>query len=238
MDRSNIEYSVPVVEVTGLSKSVPLGDGRGTLDILQEVSFSVGPGESVAIVGASGSGKSTLLGLLAGLDVPTRGSVRIRGVELFALDEDARAALRGESVGFVFQSFQLLPALTALENVMLPLELAGLDDARALAEQWLVRVGLGGRMRHYPKHLSGGEQQRVALARAFAPKPQLLLADEPTGNLDAATGASVIDLIFSLNREAGATLILVTHDEALAARCQRRLRMQAGRLEADAAVMT
>ncbi|HRP94855.1 MAG TPA: ATP-binding cassette domain-containing protein [Rhodocyclaceae bacterium] len=236
MDRSNIGFSAPVVEVAGLSKSVALGDGRGTLDILQDVSFSVGPGESVAIVGASGSGKSTLLGLLAGLDVPTRGSVRIRGVELFALDEDARAALRGESIGFVFQSFQLLPALTALENVMLPLELTGAANPRELAEQWLERVGLGARVRHYPKHLSGGEQQRVALARAFATKPQLLLADEPTGNLDAATGASVIDLIFSLNRESATTLILVTHDEALAARCRRRLRMQAGRIEEDAPV--
>lgn len=163
MDRSNIGFSAPVVEVAGLSKSVALGDGRGTLDILQDVSFSVGPGESVAIVGASGSGKSTLLGLLAGLDVPTRGSVRIRGVELFALDEDARAALRGESIGFVFQSFQLLPALTALENVMLPLELTGAANPRELAEQWLERVGLGARVRHYPKHLSGGEQDRKSV---------------------------------------------------------------------------
>jgi putative ABC transport system ATP-binding protein len=200
------------------------------LHILQEVSFIVRPGESVAIVGASGSGKSTLLGLLAGLDVPTAGSVRIRGTELFALDEDARAALRGEAVGFVFQSFQLLPALTALENVMLPLELAGAAEAAAVARQWLERVGLSGRLGHYPKHLSGGEQQRVALARAFAPRPQLLLADEPTGNLDAETGAAVIELIFALNREAGTTLILVTHDESLARRCGRILRMSAGRL--------
>lgn len=223
------------MEVSGLSKRVALSDGQGTLDILQDVSFSVGAGESVAIVGASGSGKSTLLGLLAGLDVPSRGSVRLRGVELFSLNEDARAALRGESVGFVFQSFQLLPALTALENVMLPLELAGADDARKVAGQWLERVGLGARKQHYPKHLSGGEQQRVALARAFAPSPQLLLADEPTGNLDAATGAAVIELIFSLNREAATTLILVTHDEALAERCQRVMRMQAGRLEEETA---
>jgi len=218
------------MEVTGLSKSVALADGQGTLQILQDVTFIVGVGESVAIVGASGSGKSTLLGLLAGLDVPASGSVRIDGTELFALDEDARAALRGESVGFVFQSFQLLPALTALENVMLPLELAGATDAEATARQWLERVGLGARLRHYPKHLSGGEQQRVALARAFAPRPRLLLADEPTGNLDAATGEAIIELIFSLNREVGTTLILVTHDESLAARCNRVLHMQAGRL--------
>ena len=218
------------MEVAGLSKSVALADGQGTLQILQDVSFIVGTGESVAIVGASGSGKSTLLGLLAGLDVPDSGSVRIGGAELFTLDEDARAALRGESVGFVFQSFQLLPALTALENVMLPLELAGADDAAATARHWLERVGLGGRLRHYPKHLSGGEQQRVALARAFAPRPRLLLADEPTGNLDATTGEAVIELIFSLNREAGTTLILVTHDVSLARRCQRVMHMQAGRL--------
>lgn len=218
------------MEVTRLSKSVALADGQGTLQILQDVTFIVGAGESVAIVGASGSGKSTLLGLLAGLDVPGSGSVRIDGAELFSLDEDARAALRGASVGFVFQSFQLLPALTALENVMLPLELVGATDAEATARQWLERVGLGARLRHYPKHLSGGEQQRVALARAFAPRPRLLLADEPTGNLDAATGEAIIELIFSLNREVGTTLILVTHDESLAARCNRVLHMQAGRL--------
>ncbi len=225
------------MEVSGLSKTVPVGGGQGMLTILQDISFSVGKGESVAIVGASGSGKSTLLGLLAGLDVPSGGSVSIQGVDLFRLDEDDRAALRGDSVGFVFQSFQLLPALTALENVMLPLELAGTDDARKIAAQWLERVGLGNRLGHYPKHLSGGEQQRVALARAFAPSPQILLADEPTGNLDAATGASIIDLIFSLNRESSTTLILVTHDEALAARCTRVLRMQAGCLREDSAVM-
>ena len=218
------------MEVAGLSKKVPLADGREMLTIVQDVSFSVRTGESVAIVGASGSGKSTLLGLLAGLDVPTSGTVRVLGTELFALDEDARAALRGESIGFVFQSFQLLPALTALENVMLPLELAGARDAAAVAGQWLERVGLSERLGHYPKHLSGGEQQRVALARAFAPGPRLLLADEPTGNLDAATGEAIIELIFSLNREAGTTLILVTHDESLAARCQRVLHMQAGGL--------
>ncbi|NMG17070.1 ABC transporter ATP-binding protein [Aromatoleum bremense] len=234
MDRNSIKFSVPVIEVAGLSKSVPLGDGAGTLRILQDVSFSVGAGESVAIVGASGSGKSTLLGLLAGLDVPSAGTVRIQGTDIFSLDEDARAALRGESVGFVFQSFQLLPALTALENVMLPLELAGADDAGAIARQWLGRVGLAARVRHYPKHLSGGEQQRVALARAFAPSPRLLLADEPTGNLDAATGEAIIELIFSLNREAGTTLILVTHDESLARRCGRILRMHNGALSEPA----
>jgi len=230
MNRKGIEFSTPVVEVEGLSKSVPQADGLGTLHILRDVGFAVAAGESVAIVGASGSGKSTLLGLLAGLDVPVAGSVRLLGTELFGLDEDARAALRGESIGFVFQSFQLLPALTALENVMLPLELAGAPDPAAQAEQWLDRVGLGSRLRHYPKHLSGGEQQRVALARAFATRPKLLLADEPTGNLDAETGRAVIDLMFSLNREAGTTLILVTHDEALARRCDRVLRMDAGSL--------
>jgi putative ABC transport system ATP-binding protein len=230
MDRSGIEFSIPVIEVAGLAKRVDLGAGQGTLEILKDVSFAVERGASVAIVGASGSGKSTLLGLLAGLDVPSEGSVRIRGTDIFALDEDARAALRGEAVGFVFQSFQLLPALTALENVMLPLELAGNRNALTIARQWLERVGLGERLRHYPRQLSGGEQQRVALARAFAPNPQLLLADEPTGNLDAVTGESIIELMFSLNREAGTTLILVTHDESLAARCSRVLHMHAGRL--------
>ncbi|QDF97141.1 ABC transporter [Azoarcus sp. DD4] len=235
MDRSGIEFSIPVIEVENLAKRVPVADGQGELHILEDVSFSVGAGESVAIVGASGSGKSTLLGLLAGLDVPAAGTVRIQGRDLFALDEDARAALRGETVGFVFQSFQLLPALTALENVMLPLELAGAADARDVAARWLERVGLDGRLKHYPKHLSGGEQQRVALARAFAPNPRLLLADEPTGNLDADTGRAVIELMFKLNREAGTTLILVTHDESLAARCGRVLRMKAGRLVEAAA---
>ena len=230
IDRSSIEISIPVIEVERLSKRVRLADTEGELHILQNVSFVIGAGESVAIVGASGSGKSTLLGLLAGLDVPSAGSVRLQGTDLFALSEDARAALRGESIGFVFQSFQLLPALNALENVMLPLELAGVADARALAAQWLERVGLGSRLRQYPKHLSGGEQQRVALARAFAPHPRLLLADEPTGNLDAETGSAIIELMFTLNREVGTTLILVTHDESLARRCGRVLRMTAGRL--------
>jgi putative ABC transport system ATP-binding protein len=234
MDRSSIEIESPLVEVRDLAKHVPVADGDGVLRILEDISFSVGRGESVAIVGASGSGKSTLLGLLAGLDVPSGGSVVVDGRRIFDLDEDSRAELRAECIGFVFQSFQLLPALTALENVMLPLELGGVDDARPAAERWLDRVGLSARRRHYPKHLSGGEQQRVALARAFAPNPRLLLADEPTGNLDAATGAAVIDLIFELNREAGTTLVLVTHDEALASRCGRVLRMTAGRLSEDA----
>lgn len=187
-------------------------------------------GQAVAIVGASGSGKSTLLGLLAGLDVPTSGSVEIDGAGFSALDEDGRAALRAKLLGFVFQSFQLLPALNAQENVMLPLELAGVAGAEQAAVAMLKRVGLGERLRHYPKYLSGGEQQRVALARAFVVKPKLLLADEPTGNLDAATGAAVIDLLFELNAEAGTTLVLVTHDEALARRCGRIIRLAAGRI--------
>ena len=219
-----------VIEVAGLGKDVPSGDGR--LTILHEISFAVTAGEAVAIVGASGSGKSTLLGLMAGLDLPSAGAVRLGGEDLAGLDEDARAALRGRLLGFVFQSFQLLPALTALENTMLPLELAGRAEARPAAQAMLERVGLGERLGHYPKHLSGGEQQRVALARAFAMRPQLLLADEPTGNLDAATGAQVIDLMFDMNAEAGTTLILVTHDEALAHRCGRTLRLAGGRLVA------
>ena len=212
-----------------LGKAVPSGDG--TLTILHEISFAVTAGEAVAIVGASGSGKSTLLGLMAGLDQPSSGHVRLGGQDLGRLDEDARAELRGRLLGFVFQSFQLLPALTALENTMLPLELAGRADASASASAMLARVGLGARLGHYPKHLSGGEQQRVALARAFAMRPQLLLADEPTGNLDAATGAQIIDLMFDMNAEAGTTLILVTHDEALARRRGRTLRLAGGRLE-------
>ena len=218
-----------VVEVRELAKRVH--NGGEPLTILHDISFVVAAAETVAIVGASGSGKSTLLGLLAGLDLPSSGSVRLAGEELGGLDEDARATLRGRLLGFVFQSFQLLPSLTALENVMLPLELAGTANARSQAEFWLQRVGLEQRLRHYPKHLSGGEQQRVALARAFAPGPQLVLADEPTGNLDAATGHQVIDLMFALNAERGTTLILVTHDEEIAARCSRRLRMHAGQLE-------
>lgn len=218
----------PVVEVVALGKTVD--NGGEPLTILQDISFTVMPGETVAIVGASGSGKSTLLGLLAGLDAPTAGEVRLDGVSLTALDEDALARLRGKMLGFVFQSFQLLASLTALENVMLPLELAGFSGSTATAREWLVRVGLDHRLKHYPKHLSGGEQQRVALARAFAPNPRLVLADEPTGNLDAATGQQIIDMMFELNAKQGTTLILVTHDEAIAARCGRILRIQSGRL--------
>ncbi len=219
----------PVVEVSGLGKTVD--NGGEPLQILQDISFAVMPGQSLAIVGASGSGKSTLLGLLAGLDQPTAGEVSIAGQALGPLDEDERARLRGRTLGFVFQSFQLLPALTALENVMLPLDLAGNSQSTAKAREWLERVGLGHRLGHYPKHLSGGEQQRVALARAFAPAPRLVLADEPTGNLDAATGQQVIDLMFDLNAREGTTLILVTHDEALASRCQCQLRIAQGRLD-------
>lgn len=221
----------PVVEVLGLGKRVE--NGGEPLTILQDISFDVMPGETVAIVGASGSGKSTLLGLLAGLDVPSQGEIRLDGVSLAALDEDARAVQRGKLLGFVFQSFQLLPSLTALENVMLPLELAGQKQASQVASDWLERVGLGHRLQHYPKHLSGGEQQRVALARAFAPAPRLVLADEPTGNLDVATGKQIIELMFDLNARQGTTLILVTHDEAIAARCGRVLRIQAGCLQLD-----
>jgi putative ABC transport system ATP-binding protein len=218
-----------VVEVKDLAKRVD--NGGEPLTILHEISFAVAAGETVAIVGASGSGKSTLLGLLAGLDLPSSGTVALGGEDLGSLDEDARAVLRGRLLGFVFQTFQLLPSLNAIENVMLPLELAGAANARAEAEHWLQRVGLAHRLRHYPKHLSGGEQQRVALARAFAPGPRLVLADEPTGNLDAATGHQVIELMFEINAERGTTLILVTHDEEIAARCSRRLRMHAGQLE-------
>ncbi len=223
-----------MVEVEALGKEVPAADaGQEALVILQDISFSVTAGESVAIVGASGSGKSTLLGLLAGLDLPSRGSVRLSGEDLVGLDEDQRARLRGRLLGFVFQSFQLLPALTALENVMLPLELADADAAEARAREWLERVGLSHRLGHYPKHLSGGEQQRVALARAFAPAPKLVLADEPTGNLDAQTGERIIDLMFAINAQQGTTLVLVTHDEAIARRCHRVLRMHGGRLVAE-----
>ena len=206
--------------------------GDSPLTILHDVSFEVAAGDSLAIVGASGSGKSTLLGLLAGLDVPSSGSVLLAGSELFALDEDGRARLRGELAGFVFQSFQLLPALSALENVMLPLELAGAADARQRAAASLQQVGLSARAHHLPKHLSGGEQQRVALARAFVTQPKILFADEPTGNLDAATGAQVIELMLELNRAQGTTLILVTHDDKLAARCKRQLRLAAGQVVA------
>jgi len=212
----------------GLGKRVRLPDHE--LTILEDIGFHIAPGEAVAIVGASGSGKSTLLSLLAGLDAPTSGSVSLGQVKLSALDEDGRAKLRGERIGFVFQSFQLLPALTALENVMLPLELRGDRDAETPARAILGRVGLAERLEHYPRQLSGGEQQRVALARAFVTRPALLFADEPTGNLDTATGQAIIDLLFELNSQLGTTLVLVTHDEQLAARCGRTLRLVAGRL--------
>jgi putative ABC transport system ATP-binding protein len=226
-----VSLSHPIVQAAGLTKQV-VSDGQ-PLDILRGLDLAVEPGESVAVLGASGSGKSTLLGLLAGLDLPSAGKVYLEGVDLFALDEEGRAAMRGRLVGFVFQSFQLLPALTALENVMLPLELAGNGRARAEATAIMERVGLAERLNHYPRQLSGGEQQRVAIARAFAAGPKLLLADEPTGNLDTATGARIIDLLFELNREQGTTLILVTHDESLAQRCARRLRLAGGVLAAE-----
>jgi putative ABC transport system ATP-binding protein len=217
------------VEVVKLIKHVSSSDTL--LTILHDLDLAVTHGERLAIVGSSGSGKSTLLGLLAGLDSPSSGKVLINGDDIGELDEDGRAAIRGKSMGFVFQSFQLLPSLTALENVMLPLQLAGRKDANVLALAALARVGLGQRLSHYPKQLSGGEQQRVAIARAFAPKPAILFADEPTGNLDAVTGQRIIELLFTLNAEAGTTLILVTHDLALAERCQRVLRLQDGQLQ-------
>jgi len=218
------------VRASKLSKVV--SNGADTLAILQDIDLEVMPGEAVGIVGASGSGKSTLLGLLAGLDTPSAGRVELDGRDLFSLDEDGRAVLRARLLGFVFQSFHLLPALNALENVMLPLELAGDGAAAHRAVAMLNRVGLGERLHHYPKTLSGGEQQRVALARAFVIEPKLLLADEPTGNLDAATGADIIDLLFELNAERGTTLALVTHDEMLARRCSRLIRLARGRIEA------
>ncbi|MEH0167476.1 ABC transporter ATP-binding protein [Paucibacter sp. JuS9] len=217
-----------IIEVDHVRKSVV--DATGELTILHDISFRLEARESVAIVGASGSGKSTLLAILAGLDKPTSGTVRLRGQDMFVLDEDQRAALRARELGFVFQSFQLLANLNALENVMLPLELRGIRDARAQATAMLERVGLGQRLGHYPRVLSGGEQQRVALARAFVQRPALLLADEPTGSLDYATGAAVMELMFELNREAGTTLVLVTHDRQIAERCERQLRIEAGRL--------
>ena len=220
--------SEPIIEVQGVSKQVV--DSTGTLTILHNIGFSLGQRESAAIVGASGSGKSTLLSIIAGLDVPSSGSVRLAGVELFALGEDERAAVRARLLGFVFQSFQLLGHLNALENVMLPLELQGAPDARAQATEMLKRVGLGERLGHYPKVLSGGEQQRVALARAFVVRPAVLLADEPTGSLDFATGEKVMALMFELNQEAGTTLVMVTHDSAISERCDRQLRIEAGRL--------
>lgn len=217
-----------MIRTENLQKRVPMAGGE--LEILKGISLEIKSGESVAIVGASGSGKSTLLGLLAGLDEASGGRVVIGDTDLGDLDEDGRALFRGREIGFVFQSFQLLPALTALENVMLPLELKGQADARAQAEHFLERVELGPRMDHYPRQLSGGEQQRVAIARAFAARPAILFADEPTGNLDTRTGTHIIDLLFGLNREQGTTLVLVTHDNALAQRCQRRLVLDAGGL--------
>ena len=219
--------SEPVISVEHVVKSV--SDSTGTLDILRDIHFQVPRGQTLAIVGASGSGKSTLLSIMAGLDTPTRGTVKLDGHDLFNMDEDARAALRAQKLGFVFQSFQLLAHLTALENVMLPLELAGRKDARKAATEMLGRVGLGERLGHYPKVLSGGEQQRVALARAFVVHPSVLLADEPTGSLDYATGETVMELMFALNREQGTTLVLVTHDTGIAGRCERRITIEAGK---------
>ncbi|KGE03402.1 ABC transporter ATP-binding protein [Pseudohaliea rubra] len=218
-----------MITARALRKRVPVAGGG--LEILKGIDLEIKSGETVAIIGASGSGKSTLLGLLAGLDLASEGSIELGGVALEELDEDGRALLRAREIGFVFQAFQLLPALTALENVMLPLELRGDRDAAGRAGRYLDRVGLAERSRHYPRQLSGGEQQRVAIARAFAAEPRILFADEPTGNLDTATGERIVDLLFALNREEGTTLVLVTHDERLAARCDRRLRMTAGELE-------
>jgi putative ABC transport system ATP-binding protein len=218
----------PIIAVEHVFKSVT--DSTGTLDILRDIDFSLAPRETAAIVGASGSGKSTLLSIIAGLDTPTRGTVRLAGQDLFAIDEDQRAALRADKVGFVFQSFQLMGNLNALENVMLPLELSGRRDARKAAGDMLARVGLSERLGHYPKVLSGGEQQRVALARAFVVQPAVLLADEPTGSLDFATGETIMELMFDLNTELGTTLVLVTHDRGIAERCTRRITIEAGRI--------
>jgi putative ABC transport system ATP-binding protein len=217
-----------IISAQGLSKTVTTAAGE--LTILQDISLAVAPGESLAITGASGSGKSTLLGLLAGLDVPSAGLVTLAGNNLPALDEEGRAAVRARHVGFVFQSFQLLPGLTALENVMLPLELRGQKGAEASAREYLKRVGLAERLGHYPPQLSGGEQQRVAIARAFACEPEILFADEPTGNLDSATGQTINDLLFGLNADAGTTLVLITHEQRLAERCQRHIQMAGGKL--------
>jgi putative ABC transport system ATP-binding protein len=221
-----------VLEAEGLRKEVTSPEGM--LTILDDVSLAVGAGETVAVVGASGAGKSTLLALLAGLDEPSAGKVRLAGIELSALDEDGRAAARARHVGFVFQSFHLVPSLTAIENVMLPLELAGRSDAGAAARAVLTQVGLGPRLGHYPRQLSGGEQQRVAIARAFVTRPSVLFADEPTGNLDTATGHRVIELLFDLNAAGGTTLVLVTHDREIAGRCDRVIELDAGRLVGEA----
>jgi putative ABC transport system ATP-binding protein len=227
------DRSSSIISVEHVFKSV--SDSTGTLSILRDIHFALAGRETAAIVGASGSGKSTLLSIIAGLDTPTQGTVRLAGQDLFALSEDDRAALRAQKVGFVFQSFQLMGNLNALENVMLPLELSGTKNARAQATEMLKRVGLGERLGHYPKVLSGGEQQRVALARAFVVQPALLLADEPTGSLDFATGEKVMALMFELNQELGTTLVLVTHDPAIAARCERRITLEAGRIVSDQA---
>lgn len=227
----NLSNNTPILIAEKLGKRVPTDEGP--LDILHDVSFAVKPGEAMAIVGASGSGKSTLLGLLAGLDTPNVGRVVLDGNDLTSMNEDQRALIRRQRIGFVFQSFQLLPALNALENVMLPLELAGDRAAQPRAAELLTRVGLGARLGHYPRTLSGGEQQRVAIARAFVTTPKVLFADEPTGNLDTATGASIIDLLFGLNREQGTTLVLVTHDAVLGERCNRWLELSGGRLIGD-----
>lgn len=220
-----------IVAVKDIFKSV--SDSTGTLTILRDINFALAARETAAIVGASGSGKSTLLSIIAGLDTPTSGTVHLAGQDIFAISEDDRAALRAQKVGFVFQSFQLMGNLTALENVMLPLELSDTKNARSLAQEMLKRVGLGERLAHYPKVLLGGEQQRVALARAFVVQPAVLLADEPTGSLDFATGETVMQLMFELNRELGTTLVLVTHDKAIAARCERRITIEAGQIKLD-----
>lgn len=220
-----------LISVTHVYKSVT--DSSGTLTILRDIDFSLSDGETLAIVGASGSGKSTLLSLMAGLDTPSQGSVRVAGQDLFSLSEDARAQVRAQHMGFVFQSFQLMANLTALENVMLPLELSGRSGIVATATAMLQRVGLGERLKHYPKVLSGGEQQRVALARAFVMTPPILLADEPTGSLDFATGETIMSLMFDLNREQGTTLVMVTHDSAIAARCERKITIEAGRIASN-----
>ena len=228
LNPNNLLKLNPTILAKNLAKSV--GEGDNTIEILRNLNLEVAQGESVAIVGSSGSGKSTLLALLAGLDNPTSGSVAVEGLDFSSLDEDARAAVRGKRMGFVFQSFQLLSTMTALENVMLPLQLANRKDAEVMAITTLEKVGLGERLTHYPKQLSGGEQQRVAIARAFAPQPAILFADEPTGNLDIATGERIIDLLFSLNQASKSTLILVTHDEKLAQRCGRVLVLNNGQL--------
>ena len=220
--------AVPIISVEHVFKSVT--DSSGTLRILRDIHFTLAARETAAIVGASGSGKSTLLSIIAGLDTPSEGTVRLVGQDIFSLSEDDRAALRAQKLGFVFQSFQLMANLSALENVMLPLELSGVRGARALATEMLGRVGLGQRLSHYPRMLSGGEQQRVALARAFVVKPAVLLADEPTGSLDFATGENVMQLMFELNQELGTTLVLVTHDQAIAERCQRKITIEAGQV--------